>query len=101
MLIQSYSGTIRLFPAVPASWKNVSFEGLRAEGAFVLSAERKVGKTTFVEIQSDKGGECRIENPFADQAFRTDGIKQATAQRDGTDLVFAMPAGSTVRLVAR
>ncbi|MHC4439878.1 MAG: glycosyl hydrolase family 95 catalytic domain-containing protein [Planctomycetota bacterium] len=38
MLLQSYSDTIRLFPAVPADWKDISFKTLRAEGAFLVSA---------------------------------------------------------------
>ena len=36
MLLQSYSGVIRLFPAVPSSWKNASFRKLEGmpPGAF-------------------------------------------------------------------
>jgi alpha-L-fucosidase 2 len=62
LLLQSQGGVIRLFPAVPASWKEVRFEGLRAEGAFVISAKREAGQLTEVAIRSEKGGELVIEN---------------------------------------
>ena len=59
MLLQSYSGTIRVFPAIPASWKEVSFKTLRAEGAFLVSAERRSGVTERIEIIAEKGGLLR------------------------------------------
>ena len=55
MLLQSYSGTIRVFPAVPASWRDASFKGLRAEGAFLVSAERKDGTVQSIEIVAEVG----------------------------------------------
>ena len=36
MLIQSWGGKIRIFPAVPDAWKDVAYSGLRTEGAFIL-----------------------------------------------------------------
>ena len=66
MLIQSHTGEIVIFPAVPAGWGNISFEKLRAVGAFLVSAEMEDGETTMVEISSEAGGECSIRNPFAD-----------------------------------
>ena len=66
MLLQSHRGEIRLFPAVPKSWRDASFTTLRAAGGFLVSAERKNGKTTRVEITSEKGGTCRICPPGSD-----------------------------------
>ena len=63
--LQSHTGTIVLFPAVPAGWSDVGFTTLRAEGAFLVSAERQSGKTVQVEITAEKGGECRLESPFS------------------------------------
>ena len=40
MLLQSYQGFIDVMPAVPTEWENVSFNQLRAEGAFVVSANK-------------------------------------------------------------
>ncbi|MCX6559233.1 MAG: hypothetical protein NTZ26_01840 [Candidatus Aminicenantes bacterium] len=65
MLLQSHTGTIRVFPAVPASWSEVEFRGLRADGAFLVSAKRVGGAVTEVTIRSEKGGMLRLESPFA------------------------------------
>lgn len=64
MLLQSHTGIIRIFPAVPASWKNTSFDKLRAIGAFVISAEQKEGIVTKLDILSEKGGVLRLAIPF-------------------------------------
>lgn len=70
MLLQSQRDKIQIFPAVPASWKDVSFTTLRAQGAFLVSAERKAGKTTRVEITSEKGGEAVLISPFSGKEMR-------------------------------
>jgi len=61
LYLQSWGGKIRLFPAVPATWKNLSFINFRAEGAFLISAVRENGRTTFVQIESEAGGVCKIQ----------------------------------------
>ncbi len=64
MLLQSHTGTIFVFPAIPESWKEVSFQTLRTEGAFLVSATRENGVCTRVEITAEKGGTLRIADPF-------------------------------------
>ncbi|WP_344848606.1 glycosyl hydrolase family 95 catalytic domain-containing protein [Pedobacter jeongneungensis] len=56
MLIQSWGDKIRIFPAVPSGWKEVSFKQLRAEGAFLVSADMQNGQTKNIKINSLKGG---------------------------------------------
>ncbi len=65
MLLQSHTGIIEVFPAIPDSWKDASFHTLRAQGAFLVSAQRDNGKTTRVEILSEQGGLCKIHSPFS------------------------------------
>ena len=60
LLLQSYGGTIRIFPAVPKEWKDVSFHSLRAEGAFLVSAQMKGGKFKFAQVQSLAGEPLNI-----------------------------------------
>gem|GEM_PF-83011 len=67
MLLQSWSdpakdapGPIRIFPALPAEWKDVEFRDLRAEGAFLVSAKREDGKTKWLRIKSLAGEPCRV-----------------------------------------
>ena len=61
MLIQSWGGTIRVFPACPAAWKDAVFHDLRTEGGFLVSAARKNGKTEWVRIKSLAGEPGRVQ----------------------------------------
>jgi len=65
MLLQSWGGRIRVFPAVPAEWKEAAFRDLRAEGAFLVSAARRDGKTRWVRIKSLAGEPCLVRPNFA------------------------------------
>ena len=51
---------IRVFPAIPDAWQDVSFHDLRTEGAFLVSAERGGGKTQWIRVKSLAGEPCRI-----------------------------------------
>jgi len=64
MLLQSHDGVIEIFPAIPETWREVSFHQLRAEGAFVISARKENGKVKTVTIVSEKGGELKVKNAF-------------------------------------
>ena len=61
MLLQSYTGTVELFPAIPQSWKDVEFHDLRAEGAFLVSARLTAGKVDKIEVLSERGGDLRLQ----------------------------------------
>jgi alpha-L-fucosidase 2 len=69
MLIQSHTGVIRIFPAIPEEWKDAGFTTLRTEGAFLVSAKLVKGEISVVDILSEKGGELRIFNPFKNSDF--------------------------------
>ena len=97
MLIQSYSGTIRLFPAIPKDWKDAAFNTLRAEGAFIVSAERSAGKVVRVEITAEKGGICNLENPF-DGSFETKGIDPAKVKQKENQIRLSTSIGQRVVL---
>lgn len=60
MLLQSHTGIVRIFPAIPDSWKEVSFHQLRAMGAFLISAKKEEGKLSHLDIISEKGGLIKI-----------------------------------------
>ena len=61
LLLQSWGGKIRVFPAVPALWRDISFRDLRAMGGFVVSAARENGKTVWVAIRSEAGEPCWLK----------------------------------------
>ncbi|MDD2598435.1 MAG: alpha-L-fucosidase [Kiritimatiellae bacterium] len=70
MLLQSWGDRIRIFPAVPSEWKEALFHDLRAEGAFLVSAACRGGKTRWVRIKSLAGEPCRVRPGF-DGTFAT------------------------------
>jgi len=63
MLLQSWGGKIRVFPAIPDKWAEASFDNLRTQGAFLVSASRKNGKTQWVHIKSLAGEPCTVKIP--------------------------------------
>ncbi|MCX6229093.1 MAG: hypothetical protein NTV75_07985 [Bacteroidia bacterium] len=69
MLIQSHTGIIHLFPAIPKAWQDANFTSLRTVGAFLISAQQKKGDVVTVTIRSEKGGVCKLKNPFKDFNF--------------------------------
>ena len=85
MLMQSYEGIIRLFPC----WNktdDASFENLRADGAFLVSAKLKNEKVSSLEIKSLKGRKCTVE---------CEGIKSVINKADNKEIPFERK-GNTV-----
>lgn len=82
MLLQSHTGVIRVFPAIPQSWHTVSFENLRAMGAFLVSAAKKDGKMVRLRVFSEKGGDLTLVSPV-----------------DGTLLKYQTKAGEWVEVM--
>ena len=72
MLLQSWGGQIRIFPAVPEKWADVSFHHLRAEGGFTVDAERRINKTTKVVISATTDQLLRLKNPFGLEEYDSD-----------------------------
>jgi hypothetical protein len=62
-----------VFPAWPKGW-DAHFT-LAARGAFLISASRQNDELEFVEILSQKGGQCILQNPWPDT--------EATVYRNG------------------
>jgi alpha-L-fucosidase 2 len=64
MLLQSWSGVVRVFPAIPERWADASFRDLRAEGGFRVNARRDGGKTVEVRVEATRNGVLRLRDPF-------------------------------------
>ena len=63
MLLQSHTGIVRVFPAIPRGWNDVAFDNLRAVGGFLVSAVRKDGKVVRLRVYSEQGGNLKIASP--------------------------------------
>jgi alpha-L-fucosidase 2 len=96
MLLQSNGGAIDVFPAVPPGWADAEFTTLRAEGAFLVSAQRQSGKTELVRIVSRHPGTARLRNPF--EEWHTDSISQADVKRVGPLLVIRFNGAGEVTI---
>lgn len=93
MLIQSHTGIVLIFPAIPENWKDVGFDQLRTEGAFLVSAEMESGNVNTVLIKSLKGGAIKLKNPFAKEFESSHKYKS-----DGDVLIFETVEGDIIAL---
>jgi alpha-L-fucosidase 2 len=90
MLLQSYDGDIRVFPATPSDWP-AAFT-LRAIGGFLVTSEKdKGGVAKYVQIESTLGRECRLVNPWPDTNVTVERIGGVApiVRREGDLLFFA------------
>lgn len=86
LILTSYNGVIRVFPALPTAWKNASFHKLRAEGAFLVSAKKGNGRTEFVRIESLAGEPCKVKTDLAGK-IKTQGKRKFKVNDLGNGVV--------------
>lgn len=98
MLLQSHADVIRIFPAIPESWEDVSFFGLRAEGAFVIDAAMEGREVLQIRIRSERGGVIRLANPFDRGEFE---IVGGEVRSDGDILIIKTSPEDTVELQSK
>jgi alpha-L-fucosidase 2 len=98
MLLQSWGNLIRIFPAVPSAWKNVSFERLRAEGGFEINSEMKDGNVIRVTITATADQLLRLRNPFRNQEY----VSNIELERkDNNELHCKMKKGDKLQLTLK
>lgn len=78
-LMQSYTGTLRLFPN-PQNLGPARFQSLRAAGAFLVDSAFDGKRVTHLSILSEKGKTLRLANPWPGKSLRV------TRARDGQTL---------------
>ncbi|MBP0903870.1 glycoside hydrolase family 95-like protein [Mariniflexile gromovii] len=76
LVLQSWGDKIRVFPAVPDAWNEASFDKLRAQGGFLVSASRNNSKTDWVSIKSEAGEPCILNVPDWNTATQVSGGEQ-------------------------
>ena len=95
MLLQSWGGLIRIFPAMPGTWKDASFRQLRTEGGFLVDAVRRKGKTISVSITATVDQPLRLKNPFETAEFSSD-MKIVTRKKN--IIIYSMKKGQTMHM---
>lgn len=97
-MLQSYSGTIRLFP----NTKNLGparFQDLRAVGAFLVSAVWDGTRVSDVRIRSERGAEARVVRPWPSAKVTSNGAAVPTVT-DGDAIRFKTTAGAEYLVTA-
>jgi len=100
-LMQSYDGTIRLFPNWPLE-KDAEFHTLRAAGAFLVSASLENKKVHWIKIKSETGSKLKIILPWEKGLMETNNKKSNISSKKvemetkkGQQLLFYPPKTST------
>lgn len=83
MLLQSHTGIIRVFPAIPADWQDVSFHSLRARGGFLVSAMKTKGEVFRIAIKSEQGGTARLALPEGHTIKTINGLSEKPEEKEG------------------
>ena len=96
MLLQSYAGFIEVLPAVPVAWKNILFENLRAEGAFLVSVKKDGGLVDELKIIAEKGGDTKLKLPFRTWFIASQKDVEVKNTADGFLILSCKPGGSIV-----
>nr|WP_233164048.1 glycoside hydrolase family 95 protein [Snuella sedimenti] len=96
MLVQSHTGIVQVFPAIPDDWADVSFDTLRAEGAFLVSGKKEAGEVVQVSIHAEKGGVLKLKNPFGDRNF----ILDATYTLEDGIIIIQTQANQKINIIA-
>jgi hypothetical protein len=65
---------------VPDGWKEASYQNLRTEGAFLVTAKRAQGKTVYLKISSLAGGSFKLTH-------RIPGDKLQIHKSPGTNVI--------------
>lgn len=98
MLLQSYDGTIRVFPAWPVGCDG-SFTTLRAEQAFLVSASQEDGVVSELRVKSLAGRDCRIQIPWrlGMEVFDNQGMRIDLQYPDESTALFSTERNRTYR----
>ena len=70
MLIQSHEDCIEILPAIPDSWRDGSFKGLKARGGIIVDVEWKNGKVKKVKLISDSNQTVKLKSENALQSLQ-------------------------------
>ena len=74
LLVQSREDGIYVLPDLHYEWKELSFENIRAEGAFQISARVSGGKVSEVKVKSLAGGPLKLAHSLGD-SYLLNGVK--------------------------
>ncbi len=81
-LVHTSQGVLRLFPAVPPSWRQTAFTGIRAEGGVLVSALRENGQLVEATLEPTVDVGIRLLNPCPGTVvIQTGGLPPSRSQQ--------------------
>lgn len=98
MMLQSHLGLIRVFPVFPDD-QTASFYRLRTFGAFLVSSAIENGQIQHVSIESEKGRDCRILNPWLGREIQVFRNGEKDPSLVGEELLFKTQRGERITLL--
>jgi hypothetical protein len=66
LLIQNRRGTLYILPEIPFTWKELSFENILTQGAFLISASVQNGRKTEIKIICQEDGPIKLAHGLGD-----------------------------------
>jgi hypothetical protein len=97
MLLSTRRGVNYVFAGAPDRWDEVSFAGMRTDGAFLVSAARYKGRVQPVTVRSTAGGTFRLGNPW-DGSARLVRDGKRSEEISGDVLEFETSAGEEITI---
>ena len=88
---------IQVFPEWPADWD--AEYTLLARGNFLVTSSHQKGKIEFVELLSQSGGDCRLKNPWGDDAVDLYRDGKKSEKLGGGFLNFKTAKGENIAVV--
>lgn len=97
MLCQTHDGVMRLFPVWPKECP-ARFGRLRTPGAFLISSELRDGEVKSLLIESEKGRECLLQNPWPGRELVFHRNDKDAEKRSGDRIQFQTSAGERIAI---
>jgi len=98
MLLQSHEKVLRFFPVWPKEM-DARFGNLRAVGAFLVSSALKDGQVQYVNIESEKGRDCTVQNPWPGKTVTLYRNNKKAETFKGSRFTFKTAKGERIALV--
>lgn len=97
LLVQTRGEVLHVLPRTPRKWRGFHFDGILAEGGFLVGATVERGRTVEVRVESKRGESLQLAHGLG-ETFSLDGVPLAGAvwqgeTRAGQTLVFRGETG--------
>jgi len=96
MMLQSWGGKLRVFPAISDRWPEVLFANLRAEGGYLVSGKHVSGKSEWVRVDSEFGGQVDVAPNMNNATWSVTGTAKIEVLDDGVYRIKTSPGDSVL-----